>query len=222
MIIRPEAEDDLRSARDWYESRQVGLGDEFGAEVDAALQRLETIARRIVTRLESSFPLGAKACGDIRPGVALRFHRGKEYVTALICFHCKEWYFEVGNESDGGKHRGKLNIEGAHAELLQLVQSLFPDDGTINAIISEDRYTIAYQVPEALPSKDDDIRSDAELGSTGVLVKYVSEAATKVKNWDQTGGLNDSALPLDGLLFIHTTEENHRIISQVPGVRAVP
>ena len=29
LLVRPEAEQDLAAARDWYEQRRVGLGDEF-------------------------------------------------------------------------------------------------------------------------------------------------------------------------------------------------
>lgn len=37
LIIRPEAEEDLLSARDWYEEKQTGLGDRFLIEVSKAL-----------------------------------------------------------------------------------------------------------------------------------------------------------------------------------------
>jgi plasmid stabilization system protein ParE len=40
LIINPLAEDDMNSAKDWYDSRQIGLGDEFLAEVNATLNRL--------------------------------------------------------------------------------------------------------------------------------------------------------------------------------------
>jgi hypothetical protein len=33
VVIRPEAEQDLLSARDWYDQQRFGLGDEFTAEV---------------------------------------------------------------------------------------------------------------------------------------------------------------------------------------------
>ena len=36
----PEAEDELREAADWYERRQVGLGDEFLAAVNIQLQEI--------------------------------------------------------------------------------------------------------------------------------------------------------------------------------------
>jgi toxin ParE1/3/4 len=40
LVIRPRAETDLREAQDWYESQRAGLGEEFIAEIDAALRAL--------------------------------------------------------------------------------------------------------------------------------------------------------------------------------------
>jgi toxin ParE1/3/4 len=40
LVIRPRAEADLHEARDWYESQRAGLGAEFIAELEAALQAL--------------------------------------------------------------------------------------------------------------------------------------------------------------------------------------
>ncbi len=40
LVIRPRAETDLREAPDWYESQRTGLGMEFIAEIEAALQSL--------------------------------------------------------------------------------------------------------------------------------------------------------------------------------------
>ncbi len=39
LTLRPEAEEDLAEARDWYDGRQDGLGAEFVAEADAAFAR---------------------------------------------------------------------------------------------------------------------------------------------------------------------------------------
>ena len=41
MIIRPEAEADLADARNWYESQQEGLGDEFLECVAVAFEKIE-------------------------------------------------------------------------------------------------------------------------------------------------------------------------------------
>lgn len=40
IVLRPEAEQDLLSARDWYDHQQTGLDEEFGAEVSAIFDRL--------------------------------------------------------------------------------------------------------------------------------------------------------------------------------------
>ena len=41
MIIRPEAEADLASARDWYERQRGGLGDAFMMAVEEAFERIQ-------------------------------------------------------------------------------------------------------------------------------------------------------------------------------------
>lgn len=40
-LVWPEAERDLFAARDWYEHRRLGLGDEFLDEVTLAMTELE-------------------------------------------------------------------------------------------------------------------------------------------------------------------------------------
>jgi plasmid stabilization system protein ParE len=40
LILRPEAEEDLRVARDWYAGRRLGLGEEF---LEAATEALERV-----------------------------------------------------------------------------------------------------------------------------------------------------------------------------------
>jgi len=39
-VFRPQAEDEALNVRRWYEARRIGLGEEFGAEVDAAVARI--------------------------------------------------------------------------------------------------------------------------------------------------------------------------------------
>ena len=38
LFLAPEAESDIAEAYEWYESRRVGLGEEFLTSVDACLQ----------------------------------------------------------------------------------------------------------------------------------------------------------------------------------------
>jgi len=40
VVFRPQAEDEALDVRRWYEARRAGLGEEFGAEVDAAVARI--------------------------------------------------------------------------------------------------------------------------------------------------------------------------------------
>jgi plasmid stabilization system protein ParE len=46
VLVRPAASKDLADARDWYEKRRPGLGDEFLASVADALVRLEQLAEK--------------------------------------------------------------------------------------------------------------------------------------------------------------------------------
>ena len=41
LIVRKEAEEDILSAYEWYEERQVGLGSDFVEEVGSKLQEIE-------------------------------------------------------------------------------------------------------------------------------------------------------------------------------------
>lgn len=61
-IFRPEAEVEALEARRWYEERRPGLGDEFGAAVDATVTRL--VERPL------AFP---RVRGETRRAVLVRF-----------------------------------------------------------------------------------------------------------------------------------------------------
>ena len=41
LLVRPEAENDLAAARDWYDRKRFGLGDEFLDELALAMKALE-------------------------------------------------------------------------------------------------------------------------------------------------------------------------------------
>lgn len=41
LLVRPMAERDLERARDWYDARRAGLGDEFLDAIAATLRELE-------------------------------------------------------------------------------------------------------------------------------------------------------------------------------------
>jgi plasmid stabilization system protein ParE len=40
VVFRPDAEDEVRDARQWYESRRSGLGRTFAEAVDAVVERI--------------------------------------------------------------------------------------------------------------------------------------------------------------------------------------
>ncbi len=40
VVFRPQAQAELLEARDWYEARQDGLGDEFSAAVENAVAKI--------------------------------------------------------------------------------------------------------------------------------------------------------------------------------------
>ena len=40
VVFRPEADEEAAEVHRWYEAKRLGLGDEFGAEVDAAIARI--------------------------------------------------------------------------------------------------------------------------------------------------------------------------------------
>lgn len=40
ILLRPEAEQDLSDARDWYERQRVGLGGQFLLQASAALEQI--------------------------------------------------------------------------------------------------------------------------------------------------------------------------------------
>jgi plasmid stabilization system protein ParE len=45
LVIRPEAEDDLKEAFSWYEDKRNGLGYDFLLQVEAGLRFIEKIPR---------------------------------------------------------------------------------------------------------------------------------------------------------------------------------
>lgn len=62
VVFRPQAEGEVLEVRQWYESRRVGLGREFGEAVDAL------VARMVANPL--AFP---RVHGETRRAVLSRF-----------------------------------------------------------------------------------------------------------------------------------------------------
>lgn len=83
VIIRPEAEDDLDAAFDWYEAQRSGLGRDFAREIS---QCIDTIA---VSPL-----LYAEITDSVRRALANKFPFAIYYLTneqesvVLAVLHC--------------------------------------------------------------------------------------------------------------------------------------
>jgi len=41
VVLRPEAQEDLLAAQDWYEKQRSGLGEAFTSAVEAVVERIE-------------------------------------------------------------------------------------------------------------------------------------------------------------------------------------
>ena len=84
LIIRPEAEDELLEAIDWYEARSPGLGSEFLRCVDACFQR--------ILRNPEMYPVVHR---DSRMGLVRRFpylviyRLADDAVYVVAVFHSK-------------------------------------------------------------------------------------------------------------------------------------
>src|ERR1051326_6450688 len=82
FLFRPEAVDELREARDWYDAQRPGLGNEFG---DIVASTLDVIATQ-----PDAFP---EVAPGIRRAVIARFPYGIFYrripnaVEVLAVFH---------------------------------------------------------------------------------------------------------------------------------------
>jgi toxin ParE1/3/4 len=84
IVIRPEAEADLAEAKQWYNERRAGLGEDFLLCVDEALVK--------IARSPELYPVVHK---DIRRGVIHRFPFGifyrinSEQVVVIGVFHVR-------------------------------------------------------------------------------------------------------------------------------------
>ena len=84
VLLRPEAEADVRDAYQWYEAQDAGLGEEFLRAVDARLAAIQ--------RNPFSY---AAVHRDVRRGMLRRFPYGIFYfveadrIVVLACFHVR-------------------------------------------------------------------------------------------------------------------------------------
>jgi len=70
LIVRPEAERDLRDAYSWYESHSAGLGEEFLRSIDATFA--------LIQRHPEAFPFIHR---QVRRALIRRFPYGVFYVA---------------------------------------------------------------------------------------------------------------------------------------------
>ena len=84
LLIRRQAKSDLRHAGQWYEGQSPGLGREFVAEVEAALNRIvenplqyQTVYREVRRAIPHKFPYG----------VFYRIERNDIVVFAIVYLH---------------------------------------------------------------------------------------------------------------------------------------
>lgn len=42
LLVRAQAERDMEAAKEWYDEKRIGLGDEFLDEIASAIRRLES------------------------------------------------------------------------------------------------------------------------------------------------------------------------------------
>ena len=86
LVVRPEAEAELREAYAWYEERRPGLGDEFLLCIDACLDSIErhpglhpVIHRGVRRALLRRFPYGVfYVMAENTISVAAVFHLSRD------------------------------------------------------------------------------------------------------------------------------------------------
>jgi toxin ParE1/3/4 len=84
VVFRPQAEDEAREVRRWYDGRRAGLGSEFGSAVDAVIDR--------IAANPFAFPRAHK---DTRRAVLRRFpyaiyFRVAEHTVIVLAVHGRQ------------------------------------------------------------------------------------------------------------------------------------
>ncbi len=89
LELHPEARAELRSAALWYDERRPGLGDEFIAEVSAALGRISDALESYPAwpRTRATGSLIRKATIQRFPVIA--FEKHEQHVLVLAVAHAK-------------------------------------------------------------------------------------------------------------------------------------
>lgn len=82
VVLRPEAEQDLISARDWYDRQRVGLGDTFSDQVSALFGRLADMPELFATRWQD-----IRACRVRRFPYVVYYRALADRVEVLAVLH---------------------------------------------------------------------------------------------------------------------------------------
>lgn len=90
LELHPEARAELRSAALWYDVRRPGLGDEFIADVSAALDRIGEAPESYPawTRTRAAAPLIRKAIIQRFPYL-IAFEKHAQHLLVLAVAHAK-------------------------------------------------------------------------------------------------------------------------------------
>ena len=90
LELHPEARAELRSAALWYDERRSGLGDEFVAEVSAALDRIADVPESYPAwpRTRAAGSMIRKATIHRFPYV-IAFEKHEQHVLVLAVAHAK-------------------------------------------------------------------------------------------------------------------------------------
>lgn len=100
LLVRPEAEEDIRQAYVWYEDQRTGLGNDFLLCIETALSQIQH------NPLQYSY-----VHKEVRRAIARRFPYAVFYVVSsriisvIAVYHCsrapKTWRNRVGSSEAG-------------------------------------------------------------------------------------------------------------------------
>lgn len=82
FVVRPEAEEDLAEARQWYETRREGLGDEFLEQVDVAFDRIQRMPLVPAVKYKDTRRVLLK-----RFPYAVFYHVDDDQITIIAVYH---------------------------------------------------------------------------------------------------------------------------------------
>lgn len=101
LALHPEARAELRSAALWYDERRPGLGDEFTAEVSAALDRIGDAPESYPPwpRTRAAGPLIRKATIQRFPYL-IAFEKHDQFLLVLAVAHARRRPFYWLTRSD--------------------------------------------------------------------------------------------------------------------------